>query len=190
MKRNYVILIAGAVIFIAGIAIFQVYANLYNLYGDTFLNENTIVKNSTIQPGQSINISRETVKAGLNLSLVVSSEPSDGMLRAETNNPEGIIVSNNKFREQLFTTFKPEINGKYTSKITNLGTTPVTINAVVGQLPIINENDQGRLDLLNGVLAGIFAVIIGIIVLIAGGIILIKDRRKFKTTRIGGDSGQ
>src|ERR671919_718783 len=146
MKRSYVILIAGAVIFIAGIAIFQVYANLYNLYGDTFLNENTIVKNSTIQPGQSINISRETVKA--------------------------------------------EINGKYTSKITNLGTTPVTINAVVGQLPIINENDQGRLDLLNGVLAGIFTVIIGIIVLIAGGIILIKDRRKFKTTRIGGDSGQ
>ena len=190
MKRSYVILIAGAVIFIAGIAIFQVYANLYNLYGDTFLNENTIVKNSTIQPGQSINISRETVEAGRNLSLVVSSEPSDGMLRAETNNPEGIIVSNNKFREQLFTTFKPEINGKYTSKITNLGTTPVTINAVVGQLPIINENDQAQLDLLNGVLAGIFAVIIGIIVLIAGGIILIKDRRKSKTTRIGQDSRQ
>jgi hypothetical protein len=182
MKRSYVILIAGAVIFIAGIAIFQVYTNLYV---DPFLNENTIVSNSTIQPGQSINISRETVEAGRNFSLVVSSESSDGMLAAETSDPEGIIISSNKFSEQLFTTFKPEITGKYTSKITNLGTKPVTINAVVGQLPIIDENDRAQLDILNGILAGVFAIIIGIIVLIAGCIILIKDRIKSKATRIG-----
>jgi hypothetical protein len=188
MKRSYVILITGAVIFIAGIAIFQVYTNIYV---DPFLSENTIVRNSTIQPGQSINISRETVEAGRNFSLVVSSEPLDGMLGEETTDPEGIIVSSNKFSERLFTTFKPEINGKYTSKITNLGTKPIIINAVVGQLPIIDENDQAQLDILNGILAGIFAVIIGIMVLIAGGIILIKDRRKSKTTRIGGrDSSQ
>src|ERR687889_1891044 len=109
MKRSYVILIAGAVIFIAGIAIFQVYANLYNLYGDPFLNENTIVSNSPIQPGQSINISRETVKAGRSLSLVISSEPFDVSLSAETNDPKGIIVYSNKFSGRLLTTIKPEI---------------------------------------------------------------------------------
>jgi hypothetical protein len=182
MKRSYIILIAGAVIFIAGIAIFLVYANSFV---DPFLRENTIVSNSTILPNQSINISRDTVEVGRNFSVIVASEPSDVMLRAETNNPEGIIVSSNKFSERLFATFKPEISGKYTAKITNLGTKPVTINAAVGQLPIIGENDQAQLDLLNGILAGIFGVIIGIIVLIAGGIILIIDRRKSKATRIG-----
>jgi hypothetical protein len=188
MKRSYVILIAGAVIFIAGIAIFQVYTDIYV---DPFLSENTIVSNITIQPGESIDIPRETVEAGRNFSLVVSSAPSDGMLRAEINDPEGIIVTSNNFSERLFTTFKPEINGNYTSKITNLGNKPVNINAVVGQLPIIDENDRAQLDILNGILAGMFAIIIGIIVLIAGGIILIKDRRKSKATRIeGGDSRQ
>ena len=181
MKRSYIILIAGAVIFIAGIAIFLVYANSYV---DPFLSENTIVSNSTIQPGQSINITRETVKAGRSLSLVISSEPFDVSLRAETNDPKGIIVSSNNFSERLLTTIKPEISGKYISKITNLGTEPVTIDAVVGQLPIIDENDQTRLNLLKGILGGIIAIVIGIIVLIAGGIILIVDRRKSKATTI------
>jgi hypothetical protein len=182
MKRSYVILIAGAAIFIAGIVIFLVYANSYV---DPFLSENTIVSNSTIQPGQSINIPRETVKAGRNLSLVILSEPFDVSLRAETNDPKGIIVSSNEFSERLLTTIKPEISGKYISKITNLGTEPVTIDVVVGQLPVINENDQSRLNLLKEILGGIIAIIIGIIVLIAGGIILIVDKRKSKATTIG-----
>jgi hypothetical protein len=182
MKRSYVILIAGAAIFIAGIAIFLVFTNSYI---DPFLSENTIVSNSTIQPGQSISITRETVKAGRNLSLVISSEPFDVSLRAETNDPKGIIVSSNNFSERLLTTIKPEINGKYISKITNLGTEPVTIDAVIGQLPIIDENDQTRLNLINGILGGILGIVIGIIVLIAGGIILIVDRRKSKATTIG-----
>jgi hypothetical protein len=188
MKHSYVILIAGAVIFIAGIAIFLVYANSHV---DPFLSENTIVSNSTIQPGQSINITRETVEAGRNFSLVISSEPFDVILRAETNDPKGIIVSSNNFSERLLTTFKPEISGKYVSKITNLGTEPVTVvNAVVGQLPVMDENDQAKLDLLNGILSGsIIAVVIGIIVLIAGGIILKVDRRKSKATTQG-DSRQ
>jgi hypothetical protein len=182
MKRSYIILIAGAVILIAGIAIFLVYTNSFV---DPFLSENTIVSNSTIQSGQSINISRETVQAGRSLSLVISSEPFDVSLRAETNDPKGIIVSSNEFSERLLTTIKPEISGKYISKITNLGTEPVTIDAVVGQLPIIDENDQTRLNLLRGILGGIIAVVIGIIVLIVGGIIFIVDRRKSKTTTIG-----
>jgi hypothetical protein len=182
MKRSYIILITGAVIFIAGIAIFLVYANSYV---DPFLNENTIVSNSTIQPGQSIDITRETVKAGRNLSLVISSEPFDVSLRMETTDPKGIIVSSNNFSEQLLTTIKPEISGKYISKIINLGSEPVTIDAVVGQLPAIDENDQTRLNLLKGILGGIIAVVIGVIVLIAGGIILIVDRRKSKETTIG-----
>jgi hypothetical protein len=182
MKRSYVILIAGAVIFIAGIAILLVYSNSYV---DPFLNENTIVSNSTIQPGQSINISREAVKVGRSLSLVISSEPFDVSLRTETNDPKGLIVSSNEFTEQLLTTIKPEISGKYISKITNLGTEPVTIDAAFGQLPMIDENDQSRLNLLRGILGGIIAVVIGIIVLIAGGIILIVDKRKSKATTIG-----
>ena len=182
MKRSYVILIAGAVIFITGIAIFLLYANSYV---DPFLNENTIVSNSPIQPGQSINISRETVKAGRSLSLVISSEPFDVSLSAETNDPKGIIVYSNKFSGRLLTTIKPEISGKYISKITNLGTEPVTIDAVVGQLPVIDENDQTRLNVLREILGGIIAVVIGIIVLIAGGIIFLVDRRKSKATTIG-----
>jgi hypothetical protein len=187
MKRSYVILIVGAVIFIAGISIFLIYVNSYL---DPFLSENTIVSNSTIQPSQYIIISRETVEAGRNFSLVISSEPSDVILRAETTDPKGIIVSSNKFSERLLTTFKPEISGKYISKISNLGTKPVTVvNAVVGQLPVTDENDQAQLDLLNGILGGsIIAVAIAIIVLIVGGIILIVDRRKSKTTI--GDSRQ
>ena len=61
MKRSYVILIVGAVIFIVGITIFLLYANTYV---DPFLSENTLVSNSTIQPGQSINISERQLKLG------------------------------------------------------------------------------------------------------------------------------
>jgi uncharacterized repeat protein (TIGR01451 family) len=76
-------------------------------------------------------------------------------------------MTSNKFTKQFFTTFKPDITGKYTITIQNLGSAPVTIGVLVGNLPFVGANNQVNISLLAGIIAGILLIIAGIIVLIA-----------------------
>jgi uncharacterized repeat protein (TIGR01451 family) len=78
-----------------------------------------------------------------------------------------LIMTSNKFTKQFFTTFKPDITGKYTITIQNLGSAPVTIGVLVGNLPFVGANNQVNISLLAGIIAGILLIIAGIIVLIA-----------------------
>jgi len=84
------------------------------------------------------------------------------------------------FTKQFFTTFKPDISGKYTVTIYNLGHTPVSIGVLAGNLPFVGANNQVNLNSFSGIIVGVILTITGIIILIAGVIVLILDRRRIR----------
>jgi hypothetical protein len=78
--------------------------------------------------------------------------------------------------KQFFTTFKPDITGKYTVAIYNLGNSPVSIGVLVGNLPFIGTNNHVNISFLGGIITGVILTITGIIVLIVA-LVVILDRR-------------
>jgi sulfite exporter TauE/SafE len=93
-------------------------------------------------------------------------------------NPNGLIMTSNEFTKQFLTTFKPDITGKYTITVYNLGNSPVSVGVLVGNLPFVGTNNQVNLNFLGEIIAGVFLIITGIIVLIAGVIVLALDKRR------------
>ena len=87
-------------------------------------------------------------------------------------------MTSNEFTKGFFTTFKPDITGKYTVTIYNLGNSPVSIGVLAGNLPFMGANNQVNINSFSGIIAGVVLTIAGIIVLIAGAIGLILDRRR------------
>jgi uncharacterized RDD family membrane protein YckC len=106
----------------------------------------------------------------------------NNILRETVRNPNGVIMTSNEFTKQIFTTFKPDITGKYIVTIYNSGNSPVRIGVLAGNLPFIGANNKVNFNSLSGIIAGIIITIAGIIVLIAGVIVLILDRRRIRPT--------
>jgi hypothetical protein len=189
MQRGYVILIVGAALLVSGIVISTLWAVPF---AGKILRENTILSGASIRPGGSVNASTQVIDTSRPISLAIHVErnnvtspvgqiPSNN-LRETVRNPNGIIMTSNEFTRGFFTTFKPDIAGKYTVTIYNLGHTPVSVGALVGNLPFVGANNQVNLNSLSGVIAGSILIVVGIIVLIAGGIVVALDRRKITTT--------
>jgi hypothetical protein len=186
MKRGHMILISGSIILIAGIGI-----SVTSVI-DPFLHESTKVINSTLKAGQSISISRHVLvnaegitQPGLALSIASKQQKQSNeniLLREQIKDPHGRIVSNGDFKNQFFTTTQPESSGNYTVKISNLGSEPVTLDAIFGQIPFVNEKNQIRLGIAVVILGGGIAIVVGILVLIAGGVVLIMDIRTKETS--------
>ena len=181
MKRGYIILFSGVACFIIGVAVFVVFAEL-RAATDPFMQDNT-VQNRTVGPNQSLKISSQGANTQSNFSVLVDAEPSDIIFRSEIKDPKGKIVSTNEFRDQFFDSFKPEYVGEYVTTITNKGIKSANIDAIFNQVPLISENDENRLNLLKGILAGIILVTIGIPIIVGGGVVLIIDKRMSKRTR-------
>jgi RDD family len=199
LQRGYIILIVGAALLISGITISALWAGSF---AGTFMYENTILSGVSIRPAASVNASIQILDISTPISLAINVEhnnnanPSitttdDGgrrqaqipnnTLRETVRNPNGIIMTSNEFAKQFFTTFKPDITGKYTITVYNLGNSPVSIGVLVGNLPFIGANNQVNFNSLIEIIAGALVVIAGIIILIAGVIVLALDRQR--TTR-------
>jgi hypothetical protein len=58
----------------------------------------------------------------------------------------------------------------------------VTLDAIFGQIPFVNEKNQIRLGIAVVILGGSIAIVVGILVLIAGGVVLIMDIRTKETS--------
>jgi hypothetical protein len=145
MKRGHIILIAGSIILIMGIGI-----SVTSVIGP-FLYESIKVINSTVKPGQSINISRHvavnaeatTAQPSLALSIATKQQQQQQsndnvLLREQIKDPHGRIVTND-------ITTQPQSSGNYTVTITNLGNQLVTVYALFGQVPFVNEKNQIQL---------------------------------------------
>jgi len=180
MQRGYIILIAGAVLLISGIVISIFWAGSF---AGTIIRENTILSGVSIRSAGSVNASTQVIDTSRPVSLAIHVERNNSttggeipnnILRETVRNPNGVIMTSNEFTKQIFTTFKPDVTGKYTVTIYNLGDSRVSIGVLAGNLPFIGA--------LSGIIVGIILTIAGIIVLIAGVIVLILDRRRITPT--------
>jgi hypothetical protein len=179
VQRGYIILIVGAVLLISGIVISILWAGFF---AGTILRENTILSGVPIRPAGSVNASTQVMDTSRPVSLAIHVERNNttggDILRETVRNPNGVIMTSNEFTKQFFTTFKPDITGKYTVTIYNLGNSPVSIGVLAGNLPFIGANNKVNFNSLSGIIAGVILTIAGIIVLMAGVIVLILDRRR------------
>lgn len=186
MQRGYLILIGGGALLALGIAISLIWADSLS---SRIINQNTILNGVSIYPSGSANAITQVNDLSRPLSLVISLDHNVGqanpILRETVTNPNGDIISTKDFTNQLFTIIKPDVMGKYTLSINNLGGSLVSIGILFGNLPFVGQNNQLNVNFFAGLVTGGVLTISGIIVLIAGLVVVIVDRRKItrnKTT--------
>lgn len=188
IRRGYIILIIGGVLFVAGIIIAAVWAIPF---ASTFLQGNTLINQVSIEPGRLVQATTEVTDLSRPVTVAIHVQTSQGVVRLiETvKDPSGSVVSNNEFSANLFTTFQPQNTGNHILNITNAGVAPVTIDAMFGYMPFITSaippSEQGGqpipgvdLSSLSLVIVGGVLTIIGFFTIIAGIVIVVIDSRK------------
>ena len=184
MRRGYLILIAGGVLLASGIAISVIWAGSL---GSRIINQNTILNGVSIYPSGAMNAITQVNDLSRPLSLVISIESNyntgqaNPILRETVRNPNGEILLTNDFAKQFVATIKPDVIGKYTLTINNLGGNFVRIGILFGNLPFVGQNNQLNVNFFAGLVTGGVLAIAGIIALIVGLVVSIVDRRR--TTR-------
>lgn len=194
--RGYIVLIIGGVLFVAGIIIVAVWAIPF---ASTFLQGNTLINQVSIEPGRLIQATREVTDLSRPVTVAIHVQTPQGVVRLiETvKDPSGIVVSNNEFSANLFTTFQPQSTGDHILNITNAGEAPVTIDAMFGYIPFITAastpSEQGGqpipgvdLSSLSLVIVGGVLTTIGFFTIIVGIVIVVIDSRKGRGA--GGES--
>ncbi len=190
IRRGYIILLIGGVLFIAGIIIAAIWAIPFAI---TFLQGNTLINQVSIESGRSIEVTTQVTDLSRPILVAIHIERPEGLVRLiETvKDPSGAVVSNNEFSVNLFTTFQPQTIGNHILNITNAGSAPVTINAVFGYIPFItaaspSSGQVGQpipgvdLSSLSVVITGGILATIGFFTIIAGIVISVLDSRRGK----------
>ena len=193
IRRGYVILIIGGVLFVTGIIIVAVWAIPF---ASTFLQDNTLINHVSIEPGNSVEATTQVTDVSRPIAVAIHIESPEGIVRLiETvKDPSGMVVSNNEFSANLFTTFKPQNTGNHILNITNAGAGSVTIDATFGHIPFItapsSTSDEGGqpppgvdLSSLSVVITGGVLTAIGFFTIIAGIVIVVIDSRKRREGR-------
>jgi uncharacterized membrane protein len=188
IRRGYIILIIGGALFIAGIIIAAVWAIPF---ASTFLQNNTLINQVSIEPGRSVEATTQVTDVSRPIAVAIHIERPEGVVRLiETvKDSSGTVVSNNEFSVNLFTTFQPQNTGNHILNITNAGAAPVTINSMFGYIPFITapastSEDVGQplpgvdLSSLSVVITGAVLTSIGFFTIIAGIVIVVIDSRK------------
>jgi uncharacterized membrane protein len=188
IRRGYIILIIGGALFIAGIIIAAVWAIPF---ASTFLQNNTLINQVSIEPGRSVEATTQVTDVSRPIAVAIHIERPEGVVRLiETvKDSSGTVVSNNEFSVNLFTTFQPQNTGNHILNLTNAGAAPVTINSMFGYIPFITapastSEDVGQplpgvdLSSLSVVITGAVLTSIGFFTIIAGIVIVVIDSRK------------
>ena len=205
MKRGYIILISGAVLLVAGIIISAVWAVQF---AGSFLRDNTIVAQTSVDAGKSVDTRINVDQLDRPVSLAIgidqtqlqpptptpSAQPpatqsSDIRLKEEVTDPNGKVVSSNEFSNSFFTSFKPEVTGVHTVTISNLGTGTVSVSGAFGYMPFIGPDSRPNFDNMIGggwglgmIIAGGALAGVGVVTLIIGAIITVVDSRRHSST--------
>jgi uncharacterized membrane protein len=188
IQRGYIILIIGGVLFIAGIIIAAVWAIPL---ASTFLQENTLINQVSIDPGRSVQATTQVTDVSRPITVAIHIARPEGVVRLiETvKDSSGTVVSNNEFSANLFTTFQPQTTGNHVLNITNAGAAPVTIDAMFGYMPFITAASPPSgaggqplpgvdLSSLSVIIVGGVLTTIGFFTIIAGIVIVVVDSRK------------
>src|SRR5918994_4498142 len=125
IQRGYIVLIIGGVLFVAGIIIAAVWAIPF---ASTFLQNNTLINQVSIEPGRSVEATTQVTDVSRPITVAIHIERPEGLVRLIeiVKDPSGTIVSNNEFSANLFTTFQPQNTGNHILNITNAGARAVT----------------------------------------------------------------
>jgi len=188
MKRGHIILSAGAALLVAGIVVTVAWGISY---ASSVYANNTVIANTSIQPGNSITAKKDVTAVDKPIYLTVGiggqqQLSSDVHLKQVTTDPSGKTVSTSEFQKVYTTTINPTTTGVYTVTISNLGTAPVTVAGTIGFVPWVgtegNPTATGSnpAEGLGSVFAGGGLATAGVVVLIVGGIVTLIDRRKAK----------
>jgi hypothetical protein len=193
IRRGYIILIIGGVLFVAGIIIAAVWAIPF---ASTFLQNNTLINQVSIEPGNSVEATTQVTDVSRPIAVAIHIERPEGVVRLiETvQDPSGTVVSSDEFSANLFTTFQPQNTGNHILNITNAGARAVTIDATFGYMPFITapastSEDVGQplpgvdLSSLSVVITGGVLTAIGFFTIIAGIVIVVIDSRKRREGR-------
>jgi hypothetical protein len=139
LQRSYIILIIGTALLISGVIISALWAESFTA---RFMRENTILSGVSIRPAALVNTTFQVTDTTRSVSLAIHVERinnntfgtgnngvgeegqrqiTNNTLRETVRNPSGLVMTSNEFTKQFFTTFKPDVTGKYTITVHNLG---------------------------------------------------------------------
>lgn len=91
--------------------------------------------------------------------------------------PDNKTLLDSPFTENKAMNAHPAVSGTYKLTVTNTGGSSIRVDVVFGHLPGAGPQDSIWLTTFGGVVVGIIIITIGVIVMIAGGVIVIIDRR-------------
>ena len=146
----------------------------------------------SIYPSGTASANTQVDDVSRHLSLVISVEPNHNTdlvnptLRETVRNPNAEVISTNEFTKQFLTTIKPDVIGKYTLAIDNLGAKLVSVGILFGNLAFVGQNNQLNPNLFGGLVTGGILAVAGIIALIVGPVVLIVDRRRITRNKTTG----
>lgn len=201
-------LISGAVLLVVGIIISAIWAVQF---AGSFLRDNTIVAQTSIDAGKSVDTRLDVNQLDRPISLAIGidrtgqeqqqqqqqqpqmpssslSSSSDVRLKEVVTDPNGRVVSSNEFGNSFFTSFKPEVAGVYTVTVTNLGTNPISVSGAFGYMPFNGLSGKPNIDSMISsggfgmIIAGGALAAVGFVTLIVGAIIAVADSRKQSPT--------
>lgn len=136
MHRNYLIII---IILVASLVAYFVlmYGVAYLvLYGINPSSEKALIENQIVSPNESITTSKE-LKAGQKAQLVIHYPIFGIPLNANVKDPSGevaIDVNSTSYDRELYATFEPTSNGKYTLIVTNHGEQETPIHVIFSDI--------------------------------------------------------
>jgi hypothetical protein len=141
-----------------------------------FLNQNILVANEIIKPGESRTSTENVTVTGPVMYVVIKSDPSNMPINALVRDPNGSVVSVSTFSQDLVANFKPQITGKYQLVITNQGAADVRTNIILGYLALFGENEKPNYGALGAIFTGALLLIFGCFGFVVGLRIYIKDK--------------
>ena len=78
IQRGYIVLIIGGVLFVAGIIIVAVWAIPF---ASTFLQENTLINQVSIEPGKSVEATTQITDVSRPITIAIHIERPEGVVR-------------------------------------------------------------------------------------------------------------
>jgi hypothetical protein len=173
VKRGYYVIIGGAAVFVAGISLVVAWALPF---ASRIQEEASLLRDASLEPGQSQTVSLQVVDAAKSLSIVVSAS-NDEQVNAVLIDPAGVQGINSTFTGTNAMSAEPTVPGTYRLVVTNQGDRPTKVDVVFGHIPGIGTGvDEG---MFAGVIAGSAMAVAGVIAMVAGAVIVaVQGRRK------------
>jgi hypothetical protein len=140
-----------------------------------FLNQNISVIDDIIKSKETKNSIVNLVDLGPTMYLIVKADPSNIPLSAIVKDPNGSIISSSTFSQDLVTSFKPDMIGKYQLVLMNQGAIDVNSNSILGYLPSFGENQRPNYNALGTIFFGAFLLVLGCFGFAGGIFISVKN---------------